>query len=142
MGRERALRACLGLLRSHAVQGPVRSNLDELYDQLSLADDLMGALGELMAVLWQEVAAIPGIVGGLRVDPDGGHIGTPEQLRDAAARFADLAASKLAPVQMAARCAHENLAALYLDQATTDVSQRKSSDRPRSKDVHGDSTDA
>ena len=108
------LPAAVGVIRQ-SVNHYDDPDLDHLYGDLSTTVDLLEAITALTSVLQKRITALPGIVGGLRVDADSSQVHRPEELRDLVAeRLRDVVAD-LEPLTRHLRTAEQELAALFVD---------------------------
>jgi hypothetical protein len=104
-----------GIIRQAlTLEGRMRS-LDEVYSDVTDVGDILSNLAELIRALHHDVAALPGIVEGLRVDLSFESSEGPQEIRDrAAARLLELSAL-LGPVAAGVRAVDQEIAALFID---------------------------
>ena len=91
------------------------SETDGLHNDIRNTGHLLQAVTALTAALQAKVAALPGIVGGLRSQPDVALLREPEELRDlVAGRLQEIVLS-LTSATRYLRTAENEVAALFLD---------------------------
>ena len=110
-----------GIIRQALTAESRDRTLDEVYSDITDVGDILAGLTELMRVLHQDVAALPGITGGLRVDLSFDSEGGPQQIRDQAATALLQLALLLRPLADGVRAVDGQLAALFIDDYKPDA---------------------
>ena len=105
----------VGIIRQSAARPADGDDLEILFDDVSSTADILEAVTALVALLQVRVHTLPGIVGGLRLDPDAALVYRPEQLRDLVAARLLEAATALRPIARQLRAAEGELAGLFIE---------------------------